>query len=156
MDVAAKDKRDFTTLHYAAAGSSLDVLERILRYPHSEWEKRNGWSTLHWAARTGDSRMLKVLSDIGIKERLVDTSEPPGRWTAVSIATFHQNKNFISKLSHDTEGLLSGRQGVKREQANLVYFATLQVRKKTVIPFAMVVFLSLFVKSIGAIDTSIS
>lgn len=97
LDVAAKDKRGFSTLHYAAAGSLFDVLKWILQSHHSDWEKSSGWSTLHWAARRGDSRICKLLSDIGIKERLVKTSEPPKEWTANSIAVFYQNKNFFQR-----------------------------------------------------------
>jgi ankyrin repeat protein len=103
LDVAAKDKRGCTTLHYAAAGGSFEVLERILQSRHSDWEQSSTWSALHWAARTGDSRMLDLLSDIGIKEYAVETLEPPGKWTVLSIAIFHQNKNFITEISHDTE-----------------------------------------------------
>jgi ankyrin repeat protein len=103
LDVAAKDKRGFTTLYYAAAGGSFEVLEWILQSRHSNWEQSSRWSPLHWAARTGDYRMLKLLSDAGIKECAVETSEPPGKWTATSIAVFHQNKNFTTEISHDTE-----------------------------------------------------
>jgi ankyrin repeat protein len=43
LDAAAKDKRGFTILYYAAASGLLEGLERVLQIPHFDWERSNGW-----------------------------------------------------------------------------------------------------------------
>ncbi|KAI9859796.1 MAG: hypothetical protein M1813_006513 [Trichoglossum hirsutum] len=106
LEAAAKDKRGFTILHYAAASGSLETLGRVLQIPRLDWNESNGWSALHWAARSGNPQMFQLLSKSGIQDNTVETLEPPGIWTAYSISVFHQNLNFISELSNNRDGSL--------------------------------------------------
>jgi hypothetical protein len=40
--------------------------------------------------------MLRLLSEAGIQDHVVETSQPSGKWTAFSIAHFHQNRRWKS------------------------------------------------------------
>jgi ankyrin repeat protein len=100
LDVEARDNKGFTALHCAVLGRSFAVVERILQcFPSKwpNWETNNEWSPLHLAARRGNLRMLRLLFDAGIRDHTVETSEPPGKWNAFSIAVFHRNKRLIAR-----------------------------------------------------------
>lgn len=58
FDPTARDSRERTVLHYAAASSSLELVEIILKLPCSEVliKQESGFTPLHWAARAGDSQ----------------------------------------------------------------------------------------------------
>jgi hypothetical protein len=70
--------------------------------------------------------MFQLLSKEGIKESPVETLEPPGTWTAFSIAIFHQKVNFISEISNDSDELLDRHQsvGVKSREMELDLMVT--------------------------------
>jgi ankyrin repeat protein len=110
LDPAGKDKRGFATLHYAAASCSLEVLKLALEIPRFDSEWSNMWSALHWAARSGSFQMFQLLSEAGIKDTPVETLEPPGAWTALSIATFHQNIHLAPETSNESNDLVDRKQ----------------------------------------------
>jgi ankyrin repeat protein len=123
LDPGGKDKRGFTTLHYAAASSSLEVLKLALQIPHFDSEWSNMWSALHWAARSGSSQMFQLLSEAGIKDSPVETLEPPGTWTAFSIAAFHQNIHLTPEKSNEGDDLVDWKQTDDMDRGSTIDFA---------------------------------
>jgi ankyrin repeat protein len=96
LNLNFKDKGAYSAIHYAASGASLAAVDRILQSHSTDCAEDHFWSPLHWACRAGDPQILKLLVEKGIKANAVSTSEPPGRWTPIAIAFFHQNRKLVT------------------------------------------------------------
>ncbi|KAH8749258.1 ankyrin repeat-containing domain protein [Hyaloscypha sp. PMI_1271] len=95
FDVNSEDKGARKCIHYAVSGSSAAIIKRIMLLAPISTANYAGWSLLHWACRAGDSEILRLLLDSGLEGTIVETSEPPKRWTPLLIAMFHQNWKLL-------------------------------------------------------------
>lgn len=120
LDPTARDSRGRTILHYAAASSSLELVERILKLPCSKdlIQSHSGFTPLHWAARAGDPQLITTLISAGIRETIVRTNFPKRAtyWTPWALAKFFQNEKLLSepdsplKLRQTPPGVSPGKQ----------------------------------------------
>jgi ankyrin repeat protein len=96
----------------------LELVEWILQFYHSDWTNDISWSPLHWAARVGDSKILEILQNAGLPEYTVDTLEPAGTWSPLSIAVYHQKvvlaANTLQACDDTTDQ--HGRSHIKTQQ----------------------------------------
>ncbi|RYP15646.1 hypothetical protein DL766_009358 [Monosporascus sp. MC13-8B] len=96
-------------LHYAARGSSVDVVRSVLLIFNPKAGESDaavgsgGWTPLHWACRSGDACMARLLLGSGLRPSTVVTTTPPAEWTPHAIAVFHQNNTLLSALAADPE-----------------------------------------------------
>jgi ankyrin repeat protein len=97
LDPNVVDKKGDSAIHYAASGASKKVIWRILQASYQDARDNFSWSPRHWACRSGDSEIVELLVEQGIKSTVVVTFEPPGIWTPHSIAMFHQNRQLSVK-----------------------------------------------------------
>jgi ankyrin repeat protein len=98
LDVNAKDKRGESTLYYTASGGSLEVMERILQSDPVIYTNPGSWSPLHWAARSGNLQLFKLLREVGMTESTCHTAEPLCSWTSLKVAIFHQNTSLAAYI----------------------------------------------------------
>ena len=106
LDPYIEDKGSQNAIHYAASGASFDVTQRILQWTPVDIVPDQGWTPLHWACRTGDSRAIELLMQKGFKGSFVATSEPPRLWTPFDIALFHQNNNLAAEEGDTLDELI--------------------------------------------------
>ncbi|KAK3339930.1 ankyrin repeat-containing domain protein [Lasiosphaeria hispida] len=96
-------------LHYAARGSSVDVVRSVLLFFSPGAGESDtpvgsgGWTPLHWACRSGDVCMVRLLLGSGLRPSTVVTTTPPAEWTPHAIAGFHQNTTLLTALAADPE-----------------------------------------------------
>ncbi|KAK5657620.1 hypothetical protein OQA88_2692 [Cercophora sp. LCS_1] len=90
-------------LHYATRGSSVDVVQGVLSYLDPNTAESDGWTPLHWACRSGDAGMARLLLERGLRPSAVTTNIPPALWTPHAIAVFHQNQALLSAAAVDPE-----------------------------------------------------
>ncbi|KAL1632792.1 hypothetical protein SLS56_003282 [Neofusicoccum ribis] len=103
----AKDPRGRTVLHYAAASSSVDLVQRILQLPCSAEliQQESSFTPLHWAARAGNPLLIATLKSAGIQETAVKTNFPKKStyWTPWALAEFFQNAKLLSETDYPLE-----------------------------------------------------
>lgn len=106
-NLSVTDKHGKTFLdHVCMSGSA----QRLAEYYKVEYNLKDvsmsTWSPLHWACRTGSYEILKLLNDTGVQASIVETSEPPAKWTPMDIAAYFNNHQLVSshgklKKTHD-------------------------------------------------------
>jgi ankyrin repeat protein len=73
-------------------------MERILQLDPIIYSNTGGWSPLHWAARSGNIQLFKLLRDAGVAESTCDTVDPPNSWTSLKVAIFHRNESLAAYI----------------------------------------------------------
>jgi hypothetical protein len=59
---------------------------------------------LHWAARSGDLQLFKLLREAGVADSTCNTLEPPCSWNSLKLAVYHGNHplaSYITTLEDD-------------------------------------------------------
>lgn len=99
-DPRLRDSRNRTVLHYAAASSSIDMVESVLQLSciSSILGEVTGWSVLHWAAIAGSCKLVQLLISAGLPETCITADFPRKQtlWTPWNIAQFFDNQNLLS------------------------------------------------------------
>lgn len=99
FDLSVRDYRNRTALHYAAASSSIAMVERIFQLPcgRDMLHGDNGLSILHWACISGDSQLLQIIISTGLSERsaVIDFPNPQTPWTPWGIAVSYNNQKLL-------------------------------------------------------------
>ncbi|KAF2176088.1 ankyrin [Zopfia rhizophila CBS 207.26] len=107
LDCNSLDGKGDTVLYYAASSGSCKIVKRLLESCLTV--SGNLWSPLHWAYRAANWDAIDLLKDIYSSEDTVETVEPPGLWTPLSIGVFHHNKQLnvsLEKVPTELSALL--------------------------------------------------
>jgi ankyrin repeat protein len=79
-------------------------LRDLFAHSIGEIQTVHGWSLLHWACRTADSSLIDLLLESGLEDSVKTTSDPPGLWSAYTIAAFHRNKQLAGPDTDNING----------------------------------------------------
>ncbi|KUJ16883.1 ankyrin [Mollisia scopiformis] len=101
-DIELKDKMERSTLHWAALGGRLDVVERVLYLSRSLVDQPDvdGWTPLLWAARqcgtehnvgtvSAQKQIINFLIGQGADPCVVGKTLDGREWTTVKVARYH-------------------------------------------------------------------
>ena len=64
------------------------------------------WNAIYLASKVGNIDVIRVLTEAGCQDRLVQTSEPEALRTLSSLAAFHDNASFVQDLRRADDGKL--------------------------------------------------
>ncbi|KAI9794829.1 MAG: hypothetical protein M1816_002957 [Peltula sp. TS41687] len=122
LNPETKDKKGDMSIHYAASGASAEVVRKLLDGQQLAFLQSITWTPLHWACRTGDFELVRLLLLNGANPKsVVATTDPPGQWTPLSIASFHQNRQLVShegQIIHKVIALQENQHNLQGSEVN--------------------------------------
>ncbi|KAK6603745.1 ankyrin repeat protein [Botrytis cinerea] len=96
------DKQDRDLIHHAFASGSMDMISYLIdRFPPNKYNYRrkdsDGWTPLHWAAQTGDLKVVQRLlePDVGLDARVRELLK---NWTPRQIASYNNRNEIVEFL----------------------------------------------------------
>ena len=105
LDIKAADKQ--VTLVYAASSGSFEAVKFVLDASEAVSGDAADWNAIYLASKVGNIDVIRVLTEAGCQDRLVQTSEPEALWTLSSLAAFHGNASLIQDLCRVDAGKLN-------------------------------------------------
>ncbi|KAL9133097.1 MAG: hypothetical protein Q9175_005728 [Cornicularia normoerica] len=92
-NLTVTDKQGRTCLHHAVASKRVNsnAATRLLNEGFDpNLPDRDGWTSLHWAAKVGDAETIKILEDAGAKFSIENIMG----WTPDDVAAYHHHKTL--------------------------------------------------------------
>jgi hypothetical protein len=83
----------------------LQAVERILHLDSVIYTDSDCWSPLHWAARSGNVQLFKLLREGGVADSTRDTLEPLCSWNSLKLAVFHQHDSLARCILTHVDGI---------------------------------------------------
>ena len=99
LETNIEDEKGDGLIHYAASNGSLQILNAVLHKQPTPTLYNGHWSPLHWACRGGNPQVVERLVQEGFRSQSVVLSQPKGKWSLASIATFHGNGKMLEQLT---------------------------------------------------------
>ncbi|KAI1800410.1 ankyrin repeat-containing domain protein [Daldinia bambusicola] len=95
------DKQGRNALHYAAAGGSVNRIEKVLNECPNliNTPDRDGWTALHWACRQDNVHTAEYLIRRGANE----VAKSHDRWTPRHVAIYHGKTEHIDLFSEEDD-----------------------------------------------------
>ncbi|KAM0166911.1 hypothetical protein ACHAQE_001122 [Botrytis cinerea] len=102
LESTSHDKQDRDLIHHAFASGSMDMISYLIdRFSPNKYNYRrkdsDGWTPLHWAAQTGDLKVVQRLlePDVGLDARVRELLK---NWTPRQIASYNNHNEIVEFL----------------------------------------------------------
>jgi ankyrin repeat protein len=110
-----EDAKGDGLLSHALCGGSEEIIKMLIdRDSKTPFESKN-WTPLHWACREASAKVVEMLIQAGHRSKLLTTSRPEGKWSPLSVAMYHGNKDVMENLSESSKALI----GIDTEDVQL-------------------------------------
>jgi ankyrin repeat protein len=114
IDPLARDAKGDGLLSYAASSGSLRVFEMALSLVPVSSVQTENWSPLHWACRAGNSQIIELLTQSGMRGNCVMGSQLYCNWSPIDIAMHHGHIRMLEDLSDSCKVALGPATGAGR------------------------------------------